>query len=387
MKRISLFLISAIIFTGLVIFQTKANADDDVTDVTDVNDVTDVTEADDAADTAIDTTGGTTVGTNIPEGDMGVGNKIFHGDTRTFITSNVKIELTETDNIETDRTFYRINDDEEQEYTESFSIEEEGMHTVTYYSVDRLGNREAPGIFSVIVDNTPPDVVLNIMAPFVINEEMVYASEFFNYQYTIRASDSASGLRSVLYSVGDDTVKKYYLQPFFVNSSVPAKINIFAEDKVGNFTKQYATNIYDEDGTLIATSADELVITVDSTPPEVTITADKEFFMKGDLQVASKDYKFTINATDEQSGLRSIYYRLNDDQKFILYTGEEITFSENGLHRIEAVAVDRVGNTSPGTTLEFYVDTIVPTTEMKFGKTDAPSADADLDSDTEVLPE
>ena len=346
MKKFSFLFVSVIIFTGLVIFQTNAGANEDATSVVD--------ETISAAETP------TRTGT-------GVGNRTFRGASATFITSNVRIELVETDNIETAQTFYRIGSGEEQEYSEPFTIEEEGTHTITYYSIDQLGNREAPKVFTVVVDNTPPDVTLNITAPFVITDGVVFASEFINYQYSIHATDNSSGLASVHYSIGDeDTDLKHYLKPFSVNSRVPVKINVFAEDRVGNFTSLYATNIYDENGVLIASSADEINIIIDNTPPEVTITPSREFFMKGDLQVASRDYKFTINATDDESGVRAIFYRLNNDPNFILYTGQEISFSTNGMQRIEAIAVDRVGNTSVGTALEFYVDTLPSTTELRF---------------------
>jgi hypothetical protein len=87
--------------------------------------------------------------------------------------------------------------------------------------------------------------------------------------------------------------------------------------------------------------------------------------MKDDLQVASKEYKFTIAATDAEAGLKSIFYRLNDGADFILYTGQEIMFSTNGYNKIEAIAVDKVGNTSAGTVLEFYTDNIPSGTQLK----------------------
>jgi hypothetical protein len=332
MKKISLFFVSVIIFTGLVILQTTANATEDTINK-----------------------------------DSGV--KTAYNDSKSFlfISSKVKIELTKTDNIEVGSIFYKINNGSEQEYSEPFSIEEEGLHTITYYSVDKMENKEAAKTLTVIVDNTPAEVALNVTAPFVKKEEVIYASEFFNYQYTIDAKDSSSGVESVLYSVGegDSAVQKDYFKPFSINSPAYPKVNVAVEDKVGNAASQYTTNIYNEEGTLLLSSAEEVTITIDNTPPEITIAPDKEFFMKDELQVASKEYKFTITATDEESGLKAIYYKIAEDADFILYTGQEITFSTNGYNKIEAIAVDKVGNTSATKTLEFYTDTIPSGTQLK----------------------
>jgi len=356
MKKISLLFIPVMIFTGLVIFQVNAHAEEDA-----VNEavVTEAVANENVENVAV---------TNEAAPSENRGARTFQSGNKIFMSSATKIRLADTDNIQTNTVFYRINDGADQEYTEPFSIEEEGTHTVVYYAVDRLGNREVPQIITIVIDNTPPDVTLNIMAPFVIVDDMVFASEFFNYQYSMTAQDNLSGIASLRYSIGDadDAPQQQYLRPFLISSPTPVKVNVFAEDRVGNATTQFTTNIYDENGTLIA-SADDIVITVDNTPPMVTITPDQDFFMKDDLQAASRDYKFTISATDEESGVRAIYYRLNNDEEFTLYIGQEISFANNGMHRIEAIAIDRVGNTSAGTILEFYVDTVAPVTELKFG--------------------
>ena len=357
MKKISFLFVSVIIFTGLVIFQTKAIASDEVAGETNVTDETVAT------DEAVATDGTTTTADTTPTTRA----RTFQRDSKLFMSSVSKIKLADTDNIEVGSVFYRINDGADQEYSEPFSIEEEGTHTLVYYSVDRLGNKEVAQILTIVVDNTPPDVALNVLAPFIMNEEMIFASEFFNYQYSITARDNLSGVASVRYSVSsiEDAPQQQYLRPFFISSTTPPKVNIFSEDRVGNSTTQYITNIYDENGTLIK-SGEDLVITIDNTAPVVTITPDKEFFMKDDMQVASREYKFTITATDEEAGVRAIYYRLGDDEDFILYTGQEFTFSNNGPQRIESIAVDKVGNTSAGTILEFYIDIIPSITDLKF---------------------
>jgi hypothetical protein len=154
-----------------------------------------------------------------------------------------------------------------------------------------------------------------------------------------------------------------YLKPFSINSLKPVNVSVAAEDRVGNLTKKYVTKIVDEDGNVLAESIDDIEIAVDNTAPVVTITPDKEFFMKDSTKVASKDYKYSIAAADEESGVKAIYYRINSRSEFILYTGA-IQFNSNGWHKIEAIAKDNVGNTSKAAVLDVFVDIIPAQTNI-----------------------
>ncbi len=280
-----------------------------------------------------------------------------------YVNDKVKFELSDIDNIKDDTIFYKIDEGEDQQYTEPFSIEEEGKHTIYYYSVDKMGNKEKVKILNVIVDNTPPEVMLTIAAPFAKKDDVIYASDEFTYQYSISAKDNIVGIANVEYAA-DNNPAKEYVAPFSISSGKPVKINVAAEDRVGNLTKKYATKIIDENGNTLSESLEEINIVVDKTVPKVAIQADKEFYKKGNLDVASKDYKYTITADDAESGVKAIYYRIDSKSDFILYTGE-ITFSTNGLHKIEAIAKDAVGNTSETAVLDVYVDVIPADTQIK----------------------
>jgi len=281
----------------------------------------------------------------------------------TYINDKVQINLDDIDNIMTDSMFYRIDDKEERKYSGPFTIKEEGSHVIYYYGVDKMGNREGMRTLNVIVDMTPPETVLTIIASFAANGSQIYASNNFTYNYTINSRDAISGVQSVNYSVnGED--HKPYLKPFTINSSTPVSLDIISVDKVGNSTTKYATRILDETGEVIADNVSGVKIIIDNTPPAVKIQPDRAFFIKDGRNIASRDYRFTITADDKESGVKGIYYRLDNNGEFVLYTGE-IQFYTNGIHKIEAIARDGVGNTSKIETLDFYVDTIPSETNIK----------------------
>ena len=55
---------------------------------------------------------------------------------------------------------------------------------------------------------------------------------------------------------------------------------------------------------------------------------------------------------------------MDNKSEFIIYTGE-LQFNSNGMHKIEAIARDAVGNTSNATTLDVFVDIIPADTNIK----------------------
>jgi len=282
---------------------------------------------------------------------------------QTYINDKVQIVLDDIDNIMTDSIFYRIDDGEERKYSGPFTINQEGNHVIYYYSIDKMGNREGMRAINVIVDTTPPETTLTITASFSAQGNQVYASDNFTYAYTINSKDAISGVASVNYSLNGGEYKPY-LKPFTYNSTTPVGLEIISVDKVGNSTTKYTTRILDETGEVIADNVANVKIIIDNTPPAVKIQPDRAFFVKDGRNIASKDYKYTITADDKESGVKGIYYRLDNSGEFLLYTGE-IMFYTNGLHKIEAIAKDAVGNTSKIESLDFYTDVIPSESSIK----------------------
>ena len=281
----------------------------------------------------------------------------------TYINDKVTISLDDIDNIMTDSIYYKIDDGAERKYDGPFTMNQEGSHVIYYYSIDRMGNKEGVRTLNVTVDLTPPETVLTITAPFAAQGNQIYASNNFAYNYSIVSRDAISGVASVSYAVNGEEDKPY-LRPFTLNSSTPANLEITSVDRVGNSTTNYTARLLDDTGAVIAENVQDVKIIVDSTAPSVKITSDKEFFVKDGRKIASRDYKYTITAEDSESGVKGLYYRLDNSGEFVLYTGE-IQFYTNGIHKIEAIAKDGVGNTSKIETLDFYLDVIPAETNIR----------------------
>ncbi|MGO4372991.1 rhamnogalacturonan lyase, partial [Paenibacillus sp. MCAF20] len=81
-------------------------------------------------------------------------------------------------------TYYQVDDGELMAGTQTI-IEAEGVHTLTYWSIDRAGNEEAAKTISVAIDFTPPAIEIKGQTEYEIDQyvDIVYA-----------ASDKGSGI-------------------------------------------------------------------------------------------------------------------------------------------------------------------------------------------------
>ncbi len=379
MKKVSilaLFIFTAfILISGAAISQETVSTDDTATATTEEK-VADTTEktADDAVKTEEAATEHLTMEDTAAEHAEKVYEKeevqLLKGQPKTFtdgyntyVNDKVRFELFDMDNVMKDSVMYKIDEGQEQKYSEPFTLSDEGSHVIYYYSVDKMGNKESMKSINIILDKTAPATLVTINAPFSKNGENIYAAETFTYNYTVSAKDNISGVAAVTYAVKGEEHKQY-VKPFSLNSLAPVVLEVTSEDKVGNLTTKYTTKVVDENGNTLSESIEDIKIIVDKTAPVVEIKADKEFYKKDKMSIASKDFKYTVTAADTESGVKTIYYRMDNKSDFILYTGE-LQFNTNGMHKIEAIARDGVGNTSKTTTLDVFVDIIPADTNIK----------------------
>ena len=83
-------------------------------------------------------------------------------------------------------TMYQVDSGSWTTYTAPFAISEDGSHTVSYYSVDTLGNAEAPQSAMCKLDQTKPSITLT--------KEQI---DILDYTFTAQASDATSGVDHV----------------------------------------------------------------------------------------------------------------------------------------------------------------------------------------------
>ncbi|MCL1912065.1 MAG: hypothetical protein FWG13_07660 [Leptospirales bacterium] len=280
-----------------------------------------------------------------------------------YANALVKYELTAIDNALADKSYYNVKvantSSGETEYTAPFELHDEGKTTVEYYSVDKIGNKEQKKQYAIVVDNTAPLSKVKSDRPLYELDGKYYVSN--NHLFTINSTDSLSGVGRIEYSTDGQNYQEY-VKAFNVPEANDAILKVRGADNVCNVTDNFTFLNTAADKTEVEISGVELAMIVDNTPPVVTITPDKEIESRDGKNIVYENYRYTVTATDDSSGVAKIFYRLDKAEGWELYT-KPIEFSIYGEHRIEAMAVDNVGNASIPVTLQVFVDTVPPPAE------------------------
>lgn len=263
-----------------------------------------------------------------------------------YATSGVKFVLQARDNIsELDYIEYRLNSGEFRRYAAPFTLTEEGAHTITYRSVDRAGNREVDRIYSVVVDDRGPSVLLLPARAFVSQSGRSFSPA--GNTFTLRASDEYAGVKELRYSVNSSELKPYNSgETIQLTQSGSHLIQWQAADNLGNRTEG------------------SLLVQVDADRPTLEIKPTVALNRVEDRQYARRNTGFRVEANDVGSGIQTILVRIDGSPEWQTYT-DAIYFDTEREHSIEAKAIDSVGNESDARSLRFIVDDNPPTTELR----------------------
>lgn len=286
--------------------------------------------------------------------------KTYFDGVNTYVNSKVKFKLTTRDNFYADKILYKINDGTETEYTSEFNLNEEGKQTITYYGVDKIGNKEDARFFRAFVDNTAPAVTVSPSEEIVIIDGKYYTSQM--NMFTINAVDTASGVNTIHYTLNGTDFSEY-ATTFSFNTTGDTTFKCVAEDNVANKSASFKIMLPSENGQSVLVEKSDVQIFVDNTKPTVKISSDKEFLIRKGKKVASRDFKYTVTAEDSESGVKDLLFRVDGKGNFVPYE-KAIEFSTNGNHFIEAIAVDKVGNKSDVAILSLYIDIIPPNSQI-----------------------
>jgi hypothetical protein len=153
-----------------------------------------------------------------------------------FISSKTKILLKANDQeAGINRIEYRIDGKENLTFTDPFSIETEGVHTINYIGYDNVENSNS-GNFFVKIDNTGPAINFDFSILPIATEK---SKEVFPKYVVLFLSgtDSETGLESIKYAAGN-AVATAYSVPITGFSAGEKSIKIIATDKLGNNTEK-----------------------------------------------------------------------------------------------------------------------------------------------------
>ncbi len=218
----------------------------------------------------------------------------------------------------------------------------EDNHVLTYYSEDKVGNKETPKTFKFFLDKSAPILTSDVLGDrFVVNNQIYFSGRT---KLKLTAVDNKSGVKEVKYSV-DGSEFKNYDQPFYLPKKPGYHIvKYYAVDRMNNNTGVGGNNYKNY-------KYSTKKIYVDLVGPSLNHSFLGKRFYTRDTVFLGKNSKIKLSATDGESGLQYISYAVDGVQKETMYK-EPFSVSGNGKHLIEYFGYDNVNNRNIG---KFYV--------------------------------
>jgi hypothetical protein len=212
------------------------------------------------------------------------------------------------------------------DFNEDVSVPSQGSHTLSYYAVDKVGNKENTQTSEFVVDLSPPLVTHNING--FANENVIASSSKIYFT----ASDELSGIDHIFYRFDSGEFRIYngsHVDFTFLDDGDHV-LEYYAIDKVGNQSSTYSYQLY-----------------FDKTAPLTASDILGDRFVVKDRIYFSGRTKMKLTAVDNKIGVKEIRYSV-DRGEFEVYDQPFYLPSIPGEHRIRYYSVDRLSNQPSG---------------------------------------
>lgn len=237
-------------------------------------------------------------------------------------------------------TYYRLDTGDWQVYSEAFDIDTDGVHTLSYYSIDGAGNQETEENMTLRRDGTPPETEHSLAPSSPQGNNGWYTSAV---TVTLEATDATSGVNHTRYRINGGAWKTYR-EPFAIDTDGEHTVTYRSTDLAGN-----------------QENTSTISLKIDTEAPAVSLERPRA----GRLYLFDRELipfcttlvigKITIEATvnDTTSGTAYVHFSIDDtaahNDTTAPYTWMYDNTSLCRRHAITALAADRAGNTATAT--------------------------------------
>jgi len=253
------------------------------------------------------------------------------------------------------KTFYYIDNENKKIYSSPIKIRylSEGKHYLHYFSEDEVNNKEDVNSFEFYLDKTPPMIMPEIIGDYIIINGKKYTSGRTKVQ--LNAIDNKAGVKDIFYSFDGKEWKKYEESIELQATGSNVSLFYYAVDNVGNTSKGSVTNQVGNDNLFLSE--------MDLTPPKISYSFQGKKYTYFDTLYISPDTKISVSSYDNQSGVNSLEYSIND--MLPIKYNKSFSIDTQGYYEIMLTAFDNVNNMQ-AENFSFFVDATGPEIDYKF---------------------
>ncbi|NUM88591.1 MAG: hypothetical protein HUU37_05240, partial [Bdellovibrionales bacterium] len=203
---------------------------------------------------------------------------------------------------------------------------QEGRHTLSYWSVDHVGNKEPEKAFQVFSVSRLPQAKMDVAGNVVNTGGVNYASPDLSIK--LYGENAAIGLDRIEVKMGDKDFQPYF-SPIRLTDAGSYSIQYRAVDRLGNVepTKTYR-------------------VTVVEKAPQTSMATAQPLVRKDDVAYSPAPNVVTFNVDGSTVGIKHTLVSVNDGP-FQPYTGPITLGSDQKVIRLAYKSVDLLGNEEP----------------------------------------
>ena len=262
-----------------------------------------------------------------------------------ILSPNARISISSEDGGSGVRkSFYIFDDGDENPYSGDLDLlnMENGEHTIKFYSVDNVMNKEEVSSFTFFLDKIAPEVNFSVEGDqHANNSNQLFVSA--RSKLVLTGSDNHAGLENIHVGI-DGKENAVYSSPILADQAAGHHyLSFYGIDKVENKSREQRQAYF-----------------IDVNPPVIKYKMKGPNFERRDTLFVRDITKFTLSPYESgscQSGVKESFYTDASDQS-IKYE-EPFSLKKDGLHKLTITALDNVNNSSNMTEVVF-VDNEAP---------------------------
>ncbi len=276
------------------------------------------------------------------------------------ISGGSKIYILAEDNLSGVRnTYYKFDNGEFKKYAPGSAINfrylDDGNHVLTYYSDDNVDNVEAQKTLTFYFDKTAPLMAADVLGDRFVVDDQVYFSGRTKLKLT--AVDNKVGVKEIRYSIDGGEFGKYD-QPFYLPSvSGDHTVRYYSIDNMENQSASTGGGFEEFKHTVNK-------IYVDLTGPSLSNSILGKQTVRNDTLLIGPSSRIRLNATDGESGLKSVTYSVNRETVENPYN-DPFSITKEGAYTLEYFGYDNVNNRNVDE-FHFQVDATAPAIFFQF---------------------
>lgn len=230
-------------------------------------------------------------------------------------------------------------------YENPIEINMNKEYQISYYSKDNVGNKELKNNVLIAVDQEPPSIKMNYDKEVYIQDNTIYSKP--ETIFSITATDNFAGVEGI-YSRFNNTGFNRYTESFTFAEEIDINFEYYADDNIG-----------------CRTSIEDVIISIDNTPPETFQSTNHEIVIVNGVNYADSRYILSWKGFDKKSGIKKTYVKVNGKDVDI----NQFKITEDGQYNIEYYSIDNLGITENINTFKIISpipDRTPPVTELTY---------------------